>query len=79
MKSSNGSVPKGLSLYFFEYPDGLREMPATVECLDGNCDPAPKHCHLAGDEEAIRFAQLYTARRAVHAISGRVVYSNDPM
>ena len=72
-KSSHQSFPSGLELYSFEYPDGWKEMPATVTCLDGECDPAPTQCFLQNDTEAAKFAKLYGAIRATHAITGRII------
>lgn len=75
-KTSHQTVPPGLQLYTFDYPDGWREMPETVVCLDGQCDPSPEQCHLESDAEAVNFAKLYGANRATHAITGRAVFAS---
>lgn len=69
-KTSAGSVPGGLELYWFEYIDGI----CGTECFNGST--APETCFLESPQEAIAFAQLHRASKAIHAVSGDLIYHN---
>jgi hypothetical protein len=75
-RSSHRSIPAGLQLYTFVYPEEWRELPETVVCLDGQCDPAPEQLFLSGDNEAAMAAKLYRAIKAVNEVSGVIVFQS---
>jgi hypothetical protein len=63
MKSSNGTIPAGLTLYTFEYPEGWRDT------------RDPEQCHLQNDAEAVLFAKDNGAIKAVNIMTGAVVFT----
>jgi hypothetical protein len=73
-KTSNGTIPAGLSLYVFDYPP-FHESDGTWCCgPNGECVTNPPQCHLESHEAARKFAEELGACRAVHVLSGEVVY-----
>jgi len=60
MKTSAGSIPEGLSLYGFTYPEG-----------DWCGDCRQHEVFLESDSEAVSLGETYGATSIIHILSGR--------
>lgn len=73
MKSSHGTVPAGLTLYLFDYPEGHVSDGTWCSGPGGECVPNPPQCFLEGDEQAMKFGAEFGANRATNAVTGKVI------
>lgn len=72
MTSAN-TIPPGLTLYLFEYPDG-HESEETWCCgPNGECIPNPPQCFIASNAEALKFGERFGASLIANAVTGAII------
>lgn len=75
MKTSHGTVPPGLTLYLFEYPEG-HESEETWCCgPNGECVSNPPQCFIESDAVALAFGLRFGAIRITNAVTGKAILS----
>jgi hypothetical protein len=73
MISSANTIPPGLTLYTFDYPEGHESEEMWPCGPNGECVPNPPQCFIESNVEAIKFGERFGAARITNAVTGKAI------